>query len=539
MKTAETTDGPRIPAKTELQRRDHAVFWHPCAQMHDYEDFPPLEVASASGSVITLADGSALIDGISSWWCKSLGHRHPGIAAAVADQARRCEHVITANTTNPAIVRLCERLLAAVNGLGPEQWGPDAPAGKKPGWFGRVFFADNGSTGVEVAMKMALQAQSQRGEPRRNRLAAFGNGYHGETAGAMSVSDLDLYTSPHAPMMFPVTKLPAPTPRTGPDDPRWLDAFADWPPVQAVLDAEADTLAAIVYEPVLQAAGGINLYSPDLLHRLRAWADANGVYLIADEIAAGFGRLGPILASHLVPPAGGHEALCFSPPDFAVLSKGLTGGWGPMSVVVTTDDVYDLFYDRYDTGRAFLHSNTFAGHALAVAAANAALDAYATEGVRENVDAVGGRLHAALRRRRRPPDARERPPPRHGRRRRPPRPRRLDARPRGPHRLRRLPGRHPRRCPAPPARRHDVPLPAAEHRRGDGGPMRRDPPRRHRRRPRLNPRSGLPVVHGRRRCVAPGGQSPRSHPWLRAGSGCVGSRGGGPLRRPVKHSRGE
>ena len=130
--------------------------------MHDYEAFPPLEVASAAGSVITLADGSTLIDGISSWWCKSLGHRHPGIAAAVADQARRCEHVITANTTNPAIVRLCERLLAAVNGLGPEHWGPDAPAGKKPGWFGRVFFADNGSTGVEVAMKMALQAQAQR-----------------------------------------------------------------------------------------------------------------------------------------------------------------------------------------------------------------------------------------------------------------------------------------------------------------------------------------------------------------------------------------
>ena len=167
--------------------------------------------------------------------------------------------------------------------------------------------------------------------------------------------------------------------------------------MQAVLDAEADTLAAVVYEPVLQAAGGMNLYSPDLLRRLRAWADANGVYLIADEIAAGFGRLGPILASHLVPPAAGHETLCFSPPDFAVLSKGLTGGWGPMSVVVTTDTVYDLFYDRYDTGRAFLHSNTFAGHALAVAAANAALDAYATEGVRENVDAVGGRLHAALR----------------------------------------------------------------------------------------------------------------------------------------------
>ena len=397
MKKAKNPDGPRLPPpeKTDLQRRDHEVFWHPSAQMHDYEAFPPLEVRSAEGSIITLADGSELLDGISSWWCKSLGHRHAGIAAAVADQAQRYEHVITANTTNLAIVRLCERLLAAVNGLGPEAWGPEAPTGKRPGHFGRCFFADNGSTGVEVAMKMALQAQAQRGEMKRNRFAAFANGYHGETAGAMSVSDLDLYTSPHAPLMVPVTKLPRPHPRSGPDDPRWLDASEGWPALQAALDAEADTLAAVVYEPVLQAAGGMNLYSPDLLTRLRGWADERGVCLIADEIAAGFGRLGPILASHLAPPAPG--AAGFAAPDFAVLSKGLTGGWGPMSVVVTTDAVYELFYGAYATGKAFLHSNTFAGHALAVAAANAALDAYATEGVRENVDAVGARLHAGLR----------------------------------------------------------------------------------------------------------------------------------------------
>ena len=396
MKTAGNPDGPRPPEpqRTDLQRRDHAVFWHPCAQMHDYEAFPPLEVESARGSVITLADGSELIDGISSWWCKSLGHRHPGVAAAVAAQAQRYEHVITANTTNPAIVSLCERVLAACNGHPPEAWGPDRSEGKPAGHFGRCFFADNGSTGVEVALKMALQAQQQRGQTGRTKLASLGNGYHGETAGAMSVSDLDLYVSPHGPLMVPVTKLPAPEPRTGPGDPRWLDASAEWPAVEAALDAEADALAAIIYEPVLQAAGGMRLYSPDLLSRLRRWADANAVYLIADEIAAGFGRLGPMLASHLAPPA--RENSCFAEPDFAVLSKGLTGGYGPMSVVVTTDAVYDLFYAPYATGRAFLHSNTFAGHALGVAAAHAALDAYATEGVRENVEAVGGRMHERL-----------------------------------------------------------------------------------------------------------------------------------------------
>ncbi|BAM02709.1 aminotransferase class III-fold pyridoxal phosphate-dependent enzyme [Phycisphaera mikurensis] len=398
MRNAENPDGPRMPPRTALQARDHRVFWHPCAQMHDYEAFPPLEVASASGSVITLADGSGLIDGISSWWCKSLGHRHRGVAAAVAAQAQAYEHVITANTTSPAIVSLCERVLAACNGLGPDRWGPNAPEGKPPGPFGRCFFADNGSTGVEVALKMALQAQQQGGRPERTRLAALGNGYHGETAGAMSVSDLDLYVSPHGPMMVPVTKLPAPEARTGPDDPRWLDASEQWPAVEAALDAVRHNLAAVIYEPVLQAAGGMTLYSPDLLTRLRRWADGNGVYLIADEIAAGFGRLGPMLASHLAPPpdARDRSAGRFAAPDFAVLSKGLSGGYGPMSMVVTTDAVYELFYDRYETGKAFLHSNTFAGHALGVAAAHAALDAYATEGVRENVDAVGARLHAGL-----------------------------------------------------------------------------------------------------------------------------------------------
>jgi adenosylmethionine-8-amino-7-oxononanoate aminotransferase len=358
--------------------------------MRDYDDFPPLEVVGARGCRLRLADGREILDAISSWWCKALGHGHPALLAALRAQAEAFEHVITANTTSAPLVRLCERLLAAANGAGPAAWGPDAPPGRVPGHFGKVFLADNGSTAVEIALKMALQAQAQRGQRARTRFAALANGYHGETVGALSVGDCDLYAAPYRGLLFPVTKLAGLPYRAGPEDPRWMDASAEWPALERALDAEAETLAAVVYEPVLQAAGEMRLYSPDLLPRLRRWADARGVYLIADEIAAGMGRLGAMLASHLAGGPGG--AL----PDFATLSKGLTGGVLPLSAVLTTDAVATLFEGEWAEGRAFLHSNTYTGNALGVAVANAALDVFATEDVLARVATHGPELRRAL-----------------------------------------------------------------------------------------------------------------------------------------------
>jgi adenosylmethionine-8-amino-7-oxononanoate aminotransferase len=309
------------------------------------------------------------------------------VGAALRAQLDTFEHVITANTTSAPLVRLCERLLAAANGLPAAAWGAGAPPGRTPGHFGKVFFGDGGSTAVEIALKMALQAQAQRGQPRRTRFAALAGGYHGETAATLSVGDCDLYAAPYRPLMFPALKLDGLPFRAGPDDPLWLDAGAEWPAIARALEADAGELAAVIYEPVLQAAGGMRLYSPDLLRRLRAWADARGVYLIADEIAAGMGRCGAMLASHLVP-----DAL----PDFAVLSKGLTAGFLPLSAVLTTDAVYDLFDADYGDGRAFLHSNTYTGNALGVAAALAVLDVFAGDGILARVAAAGPRLRAAL-----------------------------------------------------------------------------------------------------------------------------------------------
>jgi adenosylmethionine-8-amino-7-oxononanoate aminotransferase len=362
--------------------------------MRDYDDFPPLEVVSARGCRLRLADGREILDAISSWWCKALGHGHPALLAALRAQAEAFEHVITANTTSAPLVRFCERLLAAANGEGPAAWGPDARPGRAAGHFGKVFLADNGSTAVEIALKMALQAQAQRGEGRRTRFAALANGYHGETVGALSVGDCDLYATPYRGLLFPVTKLTGLPYRSGPDDPRWLDASAEWPALERALDADAETLAAVIYEPILQAAGEMRLYSPDLLPRLRRWADARGVYLIADEIAAGMGRLGAILASHLAEGPGRVSRAAL--PDFVTLSKGLTGGVLPLSAVLTTDAVASLFEAEWPEGRAFLHSNTYTGNALGVAVANAVLDVFATEDVLGRVAAHGPGLRRAL-----------------------------------------------------------------------------------------------------------------------------------------------
>jgi adenosylmethionine-8-amino-7-oxononanoate aminotransferase len=372
---------------SDLTDRDLAVFWHPASQMRDYQDFPPLEVVGAQGCRLRLADGRTVLDAISSWWCKTLGHGHPGVRAALEAQLASFEHVIAAGTTNLPLVSLCERLLAMANGLPSTIWGTKAPAGRRPGHFGKVFLADNGSTAVEIALKMAVQAQAHRGQPRRTRFAALSNGYHGETVGALSVGDLGLYGGPFRALTFPVEKIRDLPYRSGPQDSRWLTVDEEWPGIQAQLDTVAPTLAAIIYEPVLQAAGGMRLYSPALLPRLRAWASAHGVYLIADEIAAGMGRLGTMLATELAP----GEAR----PDLLVLSKGLTAGFLPLSAVLTTDAIYALF-DGDSPERAFLHSNTWTGNALGVAAALAALDAYAGEGILETVRARGTVLRDEL-----------------------------------------------------------------------------------------------------------------------------------------------
>jgi adenosylmethionine-8-amino-7-oxononanoate aminotransferase len=332
--------------------------------MKDYETFPPVDVVSAAGSQLTLRDGSTLIDATSSWWCKTLGHGHPRLRSALARQADRFEHVIGANTVNETLVGLSERLAALCPPLD------------------KVFYAGDGSSAVEIALKMALHAQRIRGQAQRTQFIALENGYHGESGLSLAVSDLGLYRAPYAavlPTPVIVTGLPY---VTGMSDPLWNDCSAAWPAIEAQLEAHKDTAAALIVEPVLQGAGGMRVYSPDLLRRLRAWATRTGVLLVVDEILTGFWRTGRMLAID-------HAGIA---PDLMCLSKGLTAGWMPFSATLVHGDVYDLFYADYGQGRDFLHSNTYSGHALGAAVAREALALYDEPGFAADVEGFSAAL---------------------------------------------------------------------------------------------------------------------------------------------------
>lgn len=350
---------------SELQRLDLAHIWHPCAQMKDYETLPPVEVVRASGSLLYTADGRTLIDGNSSWWCKSLGHGHPKIKAAVRDQLDRFEHIIAANTCSPILTRLSVRLATLFPGLD------------------RCFYADNGSTAVEIALKMALQYQQQTGQKQRTDLISLQNGYHGETLFTLSVGDCEIYSEAYRAWTHKIPKLFALPYVADDSDPRWHNMGDEaWNVIEQQLAPYADTLAAIIFEPIVQGAGGMLVYSPDFLRRLRKWCTDHRVMMTADEIMTGFGRTGRLFASE-------HAGIV---PDLVCLSKGLTSGYAPMSAVLCSTKTYSAFYDDFLSRKAFLHSNTYTGYAVGAAAALAALTAYEEEKTIESVAKRGPEL---------------------------------------------------------------------------------------------------------------------------------------------------
>lgn len=350
----------------DLIRRDLAHIWHPCSQMKDYENFKPVPVAGASGSELILQNGDRVIDAISSWWCKSLGHGHPRLKAAAKRQIDSFEHVILANTTNSTIVDLSEKLATLCPPLD------------------KVFYGGDGSTAVEIAVKMSLQARKILGQ-KKNKFMALRNGYHGETVMTLALGDLGIYKQDYTDLMPPVDFVENIPYVAAQSDAPWHDCSAAWEKIEAQLNAQKDELTAIVFEPILQGAGAMMVYSADFLRRLRRWADAHDVHLIADEILTGFGRTGKMLACD-------HAEIA---PDFLCLSKGLTGGFLAMSAMLTSTKMYNLFYDDYEKQKSFLHSNTYAGNAVAAAVANEAFDVYAEM----DIASVATRLEGAMRER--------------------------------------------------------------------------------------------------------------------------------------------
>ncbi|KPJ67081.1 MAG: adenosylmethionine-8-amino-7-oxononanoate aminotransferase [Coxiella sp. DG_40] len=322
-------------------KRDLQHIWHPCSQMKDYETFKPLVINKAYGPYLELNDGRKIIDAISSWWCKSLGHNHARLKQALLKQSELFEHVILANTTNETIVALSEKLASLTHNLN------------------KVFYAGDGSCAVEIAMKMSLHARKLQDDTKRNRFMALASSYHGETCAALSVSDEGIFRDPYQEMLFDTVFIQNIPYVTGKNDSLWHDCSAHWTDIEQQLEQHAEHTTAIIVEPILQGAGGMLVYSKDFLYRLREWTYKHNIHLIADEIMTGIGRTGPALACE-------HAAI---EPDFVCLSKGLTSGWLPMSVVLTSDKIYDLFYDDYETGKTFFHSHTFTGNALAASIA--------------------------------------------------------------------------------------------------------------------------------------------------------------------------
>ena len=339
----------------DLPERDLRVLWHPCTQMHDHAEFPPIAIRRGEGVWLEDFDGKRYLDAISSWWVNLFGHANPRINAAIAAQANALEQVILAGFTHAPIVELSERLLAL------------APKG-----LARCFYADSGSAAVEIALKMSFHYWRNNGRPHKTRFVHLTNSYHGETLGALAVGDLGLYKDIYAPLLLNTLCAPSPDtylaqPGETPADTA-RRAFAE---MERLLQTHADEVCAVIVEPLVQCAGGMRMYDPEYLRLLRAACDRHGVHLIADEIAVGFGRTGTLFACEQAGIA----------PDILCLGKGLTGGYLPLSACLVTDDIYDAFYAEYSERRAFMHSHSFTGNPLACAAALASLDIFEQDAV--------------------------------------------------------------------------------------------------------------------------------------------------------------
>ena len=344
-----------MTASTELARRDLRTVWHPCTQMKDHEWLPMIPIVRGDGVWLYDADGRRYLDAISSWWVNLFGHANPRIGAAVASQLGRLEHVMLAGFTHEPAIELAERLTAL------------APAG-----LTRCFYADNGSSAIEVALKMSFHYWRNAGRRAKRRFVTLTNSYHGETLGALAVGHVDLYREIYQPLLMDVISVPSP------------DCYArepgdDWEAhsrrmfahMEETLARHADEVCAVIVEPLVQCAGNMRMYHPAYLALLRDACDRHGVHLIADEIAVGFGRTGTLFACEQAGIA----------PDFLCLSKGLTGGFLPLSVVLTGEQVYEAFYDEYESLRAFLHSHSYTGNPLACTAALATLDLFEEQDV--------------------------------------------------------------------------------------------------------------------------------------------------------------
>ena len=333
----------------ELKNRDLDVLWHPCTQMKDHESLPLTPIKKGYGIYLEDFEGNKYIDAISSWWVNLFGHSNPYINEKIKEQLDTLEHVILAGFTQEPIIRLSERLVKLT-----------------PDGLDKCFYADNGSSAVEVALKMSFHAHKNDGK-LKDTFVSLRNSYHGETIGALSVGDVELYKDTYAPLLINTIQTAVPKDMT------IESAIESAKEFEKLCQEKADKLSAIILEPLIQGAGYMHMYHPHFLKLVRDICTKYDVHLIADEVMVGFGRTGYMFAC---------ESASIT-PDFLVLSKGITGGYLPLSVVLTTNNIYSKFYCDYNEHKAFLHSHSYTGNTLACSAANATLDIFENDKIIE------------------------------------------------------------------------------------------------------------------------------------------------------------
>lgn len=351
-------------------KTDLKYIWHPYTQMKDCLKNPPILIERANGMKLYDDKGRFYYDTISSWWCNVHGHNHPKIKQAIKEQLESLEHVLFAGFTHRGAILLAERLVSI------------APRG-----LTRVFFSDDGSTAVETAMKMSFQYWQNIGRRGKKRFVSLDSGYHGDTIGAMSISGVDLFNSTFKDLLIKSFKVPSPYCYRCPmGKSEGSCAIECTGPLETMLKENSGRIAALVLEPLLMAAGGMIVYPKEYLIKAARLAKRYDIHLILDEVATGFGRTGRMFACEYADVSA----------DFMCLSKGITAGYLPMGITMTTDKIYRAFYADHEKRKTFYHGHTYTANPLSCSAALASLEIFEDEGVLERVQGLIGPFHKAL-----------------------------------------------------------------------------------------------------------------------------------------------
>jgi adenosylmethionine-8-amino-7-oxononanoate aminotransferase len=357
------------PLSSALIQRSLRSVWHPCTQMQHHESTPLIPVVRGQGAWLYDADGRRYLDAISSWWVNLFGHANARINAALKDQLDRLEHAMLAGFTHEPVIALSEKLSALTGHV-----------------LGHCFYASDGASAVEIALKMSVHAWRNGGQGDKQEFVCLQGGYHGETLGALSVTDVPLFREAYGALVRQSHVIASPDPRQARDEETAADvALRSLAEFKRLLQQRAHKIAAVIVEPLVQCANGMGMYAPDYLSALRVLCDEYRVHLIADEIAVGCGRTGTFFACE--------QAAIW--PDFLCLSKGISGGYLPLSLVMTRDDIYAAFYDN-DIRRGFLHSHSYTGNPLACRAALATLAIFEEDNILQRNQALAGRITEAL-----------------------------------------------------------------------------------------------------------------------------------------------